>query len=182
MKKSSEDLQSVLIGVIAYSSENISLLIATVKEIKNSMSILDSSSVYSVRGKKKRPAHIHDLRTIITFDGLSVAIHCVTELKPEAIMKELLKIEESVGYSRLHRNLSLNLLMVEEEIRVSPTLSLPHPDLHRRHELLIPAAEIWGEKKHPVLKKDIQTLVSELPNKPWGEFFAQKSTLLNNIP
>lgn len=151
---------------------------SSVKQLHAKMMVVDCSSVYRVRGKVKRPAHIHDLRSITTFEGQTVALHCLSPVGPDETMKTLLQIEESIGNLRLHRTLSLNLLMFEEEVRMAPALSLPHPDLHRRAELLVPAAEVWGEKRHPVLKKELQALAQGLCAADWGEFVAQKSQLL----
>lgn len=69
-----------------------------------------------------------------------------TRLAPEALLTQLLAIEQSFGRERPFRNaprtLDLDLLMVEGEARQGDFLTLPHPRLHERLFVLMPLAEL----------------------------------------
>jgi 7,8-dihydro-6-hydroxymethylpterin-pyrophosphokinase len=62
---------------------------------------------------------------------------------------------------------------------MTPQLTLPHPDLHRRPEDLILAAQVWGSYLHPVLNKRLREIATEVKPESWGSFFAQGKSLLD---
>ena len=76
-------------------------------------------------------------------------------------------------------DVSVKLLMLEEEVMLRPEMPVPDPDLHETAHWLVPSSELWPEAQHPVLKKSLKTLSTQLPNRPWGEFVAQGKTLLD---
>ena len=62
---------------------------------------------------------------------------------------------------------------------MTENLTLPHPEFHMKPEVLFPAAEVWADYYHPVLKKTLRELTREFANLRWGEFFEQGKTLLD---
>jgi 2-amino-4-hydroxy-6-hydroxymethyldihydropteridine diphosphokinase len=69
-----------------------------------------------------------------------------TTLAPEALLDELLALEQRFGRIRSERNgprtLDLDLLLYDDLELELPRLTLPHPRLHLRAFVLLPLAEI----------------------------------------
>ena len=72
-----------------------------------------------------------------------------TELSAEALLKQLQAIEADHGRIRKQRweprPLDLDILLFGNQIISTPTLSVPHPEMHKRHFVLYPLAEIATE-------------------------------------
>lgn len=169
----------LLVSVTVYSSDGPKLLKQAVGDLAQKMEILKISSVYRVFGEVEKPSHIHDIRSLTAYDGLCVVVQLKSQLKPTEVLDFLKEVELVRKSEILHRNLSLNLLMYDEISQMTPQLTLPHPDLHRRPELTIPSAEIWGEAKHPILGVKLNQLSKAFREQNWGEFFAQGQSLLD---
>ena len=79
-------------------------------------------------------------------DFINAVAELMTELSPEALLKELLLIESSFGRERSIPNapriLDLDLLLYENVIQKTSFLTLPHPRMHERGFVLLPLAEI----------------------------------------
>ncbi len=91
-----------------------------------------------------------------------------TNLGPETIMTELLKIEAELGRVRTFANapraIDLDLLLYGDEIRDTPALTLPHPRMHERAFVLVPLAAIAPNMIHPRLHKRVAELLESLPD------------------
>ena len=99
--------------------------------------------------------------------GFVNAAACVeTDLAPAPLLELLLNTELSMGRVRLRhwgeRNIDLDLLLYDDLIYHSATLTLPHPDMQNRLFVLQPLAEIAADKIHPVLKTSIENLLKSL--------------------
>ena len=101
---------------------------------------------------------------------LNAAALLETELAPEPLLQALLEIERERGRDRAAappkgpRTLDLDLLLYKlpdgvDEVMQTESLTLPHPEMHRRRFVLEPLAEIAPEWVHPQLKKSIQSLL-----------------------
>ncbi|HEX4823865.1 MAG TPA: 2-amino-4-hydroxy-6-hydroxymethyldihydropteridine diphosphokinase [Candidatus Polarisedimenticolaceae bacterium] len=77
---------------------------------------------------------------------LNMVVRVETELPPEGALDALLAIEAARGRRRSVRNapreLDLDLLLLGDERRASPELTLPHPRMGERAFVLEPLAEI----------------------------------------
>ncbi len=96
------------------------------------------------------------------------AVKVRTELDPGPLLLELLTIENEMGRVRQHkwgpRIIDLDLLLYEDQVLHSPDLDLPHPELARRGFVLLPLCDLDPGFIHPVERKSLETLLSELPD------------------
>jgi 2-amino-4-hydroxy-6-hydroxymethyldihydropteridine diphosphokinase len=96
------------------------------------------------------------------------AICVETTLEPENLLARLLTIEIDMGRVREEkygpRTIDLDILMVNDIVLDSPTLTIPHPQLHNRRFALLPLIEIAPTLLHPVLDKTIQELLLNCPD------------------
>ena len=96
------------------------------------------------------------------------AIQLTTSLPPETLLAQLLAIEIEMGRVRTQkygpRTIDLDILMIDDTILDSPSLSIPHPQLQNRRFALLPLNEIAPALHHPVLDKTIQELLLNCPD------------------
>lgn len=75
------------------------------------------------------------------------AVACLdTSLAPHDLLAALQNIEQAHGRERPYHNaprtLDLDLLLVDDQVVASPTLTVPHPRMHERAFVLVPLLEI----------------------------------------
>ena len=102
------------------------------------------------------------------FVNTTVAIK--TSLDPESLLEELFNVENNLGRKRKEkwgpRIIDLDILVYENYVINSATLTLPHPEMTKRRFVLLPLSEFAGDYEHPIENKTISELLKELPENP----------------
>ncbi len=96
-------------------------------------------------------------------DFYNACLKITTQYSPEELIDILLNIEtelgrkrkESVGYA--DRNIDIDILLFEEKIIKSNTLTVPHPKMLERKFVMVPLVEIATNIFHPTEKKQLTT-------------------------
>ncbi len=101
---------------------------------------------------------------------LNMVAEVETNLKPSGLLGRILMIEAEMGRLRQGKGYSsriidIDILFFGKRIIDLPGLVVPHPKLHERRFVLVPLCEIEPDLVHPVLKKDIKTLLKECIDK-----------------
>ncbi|MBS1529762.1 MAG: 2-amino-4-hydroxy-6-hydroxymethyldihydropteridine diphosphokinase [Bacteroidetes bacterium] len=118
--------------------------------------VINRSSVYETQswGKTDEP------------DYLNQVIALQTDIPPKEILYKILNIEKALGRKREvkwgSRIIDIDILFYASEIIDADELTIPHPEMHKRMFTLAPLAEIAPDFVHPVLRKNITELKSEL--------------------
>ncbi|HEY0298140.1 MAG TPA: 2-amino-4-hydroxy-6-hydroxymethyldihydropteridine diphosphokinase [Arachidicoccus sp.] len=98
-------------------------------------------------------------------DFLNQVLEVETNLSAQKVLETVLNIEENLGRIRQQkygpRIIDIDILLFNEEIIDEQDLKVPHPFLHKRNFVLHPLAALAPHAFHPVLKKDIQTLLQQ---------------------
>ncbi len=96
------------------------------------------------------------------------AVICIeTAMDPQQLFEQLKQIENAAGRKAESirfgpRILDLDILLYDDAIIDLPDLVIPHPRLHKRRFVLQPFCDIAPDKVHPVLKVDMQDLLTKL--------------------
>ena len=98
------------------------------------------------------------------FDGddfYNICIKVSTYQPPETLMNTLLSIENGLGRQRSseegyqNRNIDIDILLFDDEIIFSQTLTVPHPKMLQRKFVMLPLNEIASNFIHPIEKQQI---------------------------
>ena len=94
-------------------------------------------------------------------DFYNCCLEVSTYHAPEKLLSILLQIESNLGRSRidsdtyLDRNIDIDILLFEDEIIFSKTLTVPHPKMLLRKFVLVPLVEIAPTFFHPIERKQL---------------------------
>jgi 2-amino-4-hydroxy-6-hydroxymethyldihydropteridine diphosphokinase len=92
-------------------------------------------------------------------------IEIQTTLSPHQLLAGVLAIELEMGRKRLEkwgpRIIDIDILFFNQQVIDTATLTLPHPRIPDRRFTLVPLAEIAPGFYHPVLQKNVTTLLEE---------------------
>lgn len=97
---------------------------------------------------------------------LNGAALCETTLSPQTLLEFLQRIEKRHGRQRLQRwsdrTLDLDLLLYDDRVVDTPSLTIPHPRMSFRRFVLEPAAEIAGQMRHTTIGWTLERLLRHL--------------------
>lgn len=100
-------------------------------------------------------------------DFLNSVCHIKTLLTPHELLDYLHVLESHANRVRdIHwgpRTLDLDILLYDDLVYEDDNLIIPHVDMENRAFVLGPMCEIAPFKRHPVLKKTMQQLLTSLP-------------------
>lgn len=109
-------------------------------------------------------------------DFLNACILFETDLSAPTLMKDLLKIEKTLGRTRTNsqiyeaRTIDLDILLFDDDIINTKTLKIPHPELHKRKFVLQPLNDIAPKQVHPKLNKTTTELLEVCEDQSEVEF------------
>ncbi len=97
---------------------------------------------------------------------LNAAMRLQTRLEPEELLCALLRVEATLGRTRHQRwedrTMDLDLLLWGQRIIRTPRLVVPHPRMHQRRFVLVPAVDLAPDATHPLLRRSLAELLDEL--------------------
>jgi 2-amino-4-hydroxy-6-hydroxymethyldihydropteridine diphosphokinase len=100
---------------------------------------------------------------------LNQAIEIKTPLSAIELLEKILAIEERLGRKREikygPRLVDIDILLFNKIVVKTEGLSIPHPQMQNRRFVLMPLAEIAAKQMHPILKKKVEQLLKECPDK-----------------
>ena len=98
------------------------------------------------------------------FEGnefFNICISVSTDQLPATLLESLLAIEKELGRTRANqegyqnRNIDIDILLFEDEIILSKTLTVPHSKMLERKFVLLPLVEIAPNTIHPIEKNQL---------------------------
>lgn len=97
---------------------------------------------------------------------LNKIISGLSNLAPQEMLKECQYLENELGRenkgAKLARTADIDILLVDDVIFTDDSLTIPHPAICDRRFILEGLIEMDEELIHPVLKKSISALYSEM--------------------
>ena len=97
-----------------------------------------------------------------------------TTLMPEALLKVLKKIEQDLGRKKRYRwgprEIDLDILLYGNQVFETPSLVIPHPEMHNRAFVLTPACDICADWVHPVFRQPLRTLLAQVAQDGIGPY------------
>jgi 2-amino-4-hydroxy-6-hydroxymethyldihydropteridine diphosphokinase len=95
-------------------------------------------------------------------DFLNIALELKSTLSPQETLDIVLDIEKTMGRERAEkwaaRTIDIDILLYDDLVLNTDTLTIPHPHLHERNFVLIPLMEIAPEVIHPILNEPIDEI------------------------
>jgi len=124
------------------------------------INIINSSSLYETE-----PYGYKDQEWFV-----NAVVQLETTLEPHQLLEVCQRIEKQLGRIRHPeapqwgpRTVDLDLLLYDDLIIADDRLQIPHPGLHQRAYALVPLLELEPDLLHPVLRKSVLDVHSELP-------------------
>jgi 2-amino-4-hydroxy-6-hydroxymethyldihydropteridine diphosphokinase len=95
---------------------------------------------------------------------LNQVVQVTTYLEPEPLLKHLKRLEVALGREPTFRYgprlIDIDILFYDDLVFKSPSLIIPHPNVHERGFVLLPMMDIAPDHVHPVNRKSIREMVS----------------------
>src|SRR5215216_3902374 len=148
--------------------EGIFLLLGTNEGFREKNLTLAQQHIATSLGKTRRTSSCYKTAAWGKQDQeafYNLVLQVETRFSPERLLEEILKIEKLMGRERIEkwgsRIIDIDILFFNQLVFNSSSLILPHPLIQYRRFTLVPMAEIAPDFYHPVLKKDVRTLLAE---------------------
>jgi 2-amino-4-hydroxy-6-hydroxymethyldihydropteridine diphosphokinase len=167
-----------LLSMESYLGDRVGRLKSTLKRLRNLVEIEKVSSIYELNEAANAQRSV-----LATMDserwagGLSIVVKIRTSFSAERLLSELQKVEAQTNTTT--RCVDIDLLSFGDHSTMTPSLTLPHPEFHRRPQVLIPAAEVEPTFSHPVLGKTLSELTRRFEKSSWGQYYSTGKTLLD---
>ena len=101
---------------------------------------------------------------------LNAALVADTTLTAPALLRRLHELEATRERQRIEhwgpRTLDLDLLVHGDLISEDPRVEVPHPRMHQRRFVMVPAVDIAPDMVHPRLGRTMRELLADLPVEP----------------
>lgn len=95
-----------------------------------------------------------------------------TALNARRLLAVAIEVEDARGRERSVRNgprpLDIDLLLIDDLMIESESLTIPHPRMHERRFVLEPLAAIAPGRVHPGLSLTVRQMLGRLDSKPTG--------------
>lgn len=95
---------------------------------------------------------------------LNQVIQAQTYLEPEPLLKHIKRLEVALGRQASFPNgprlIDIDLLLYDDRVLNTPTLTIPHPRMHERGFVLLPMMDIAPDLIHPVTKKSVGEMLA----------------------
>lgn len=147
----------IYLGLGSNIGDRINFLNSAEKEISKlkGTKVLRSSSIY-----KTEPWGIKSQD-----DFINSVLEIESELEPGELLFELKKIETSLGRKNrekwTEREIDIDILFYDELVLQNEKIIIPHPEIQDRKFVLIPLCELNPGLIHPVLRKDMESLLKD---------------------
>jgi 2-amino-4-hydroxy-6-hydroxymethyldihydropteridine diphosphokinase len=93
---------------------------------------------------------------------LNCCLAGITAIEPATLVANIKKLEHHLGRQhrlRWHeREIDIDVLLVDDVILDSPVATIPHPRMHERRFVLVPACDVAATMIHPILHASIDAL------------------------
>jgi 2-amino-4-hydroxy-6-hydroxymethyldihydropteridine diphosphokinase len=111
--------------------------------------------------------------------ALTLVCAGTTTLTPIDVIRRTRRIEKEMGrVDGLRSNprpIDVDILLYDHVIELSPALTLPHPRLHARADLLVPLAEIAPDLIHPRQRVTMRALLARITSKDHVRLYRAKT-------
>ncbi len=113
-------------------------------------------------------------------DFLNAAVKVESDLPAVDLAGSLRELEHSLGRTTSERwgprEIDIDLLLYGGLVIDSVSLTVPHPELHKRRFVLEPLRELAPDFLHPRLKVSVSELCANCPDKGWIRKTSMKLT------
>ncbi|MDX9689721.1 MAG: 2-amino-4-hydroxy-6-hydroxymethyldihydropteridine diphosphokinase [Proteobacteria bacterium] len=157
MSEQDKAKHEVLLGLGGNIGDRLSFLRAAVVALAPFVEITETSGVYETIDVCPTDQPLF----------LNAAVRGWTRLDPLGLLYTVKDLEIELGRKPTFRfgprTIDIDILFYDDIVLHTLDLSIPHPGVQERLFVLRPLMDIAPEWVHPVLKKNVETLYSELP-------------------